>query len=196
MAFLENVIGRGERIRRQARQHPAGVAKQLIIRVVQVVTLLWLRSLANLPILAELLAWPPLREIGIEQWLTPLPGYFQTLCSLLMLVVAALAVVDGLGWVGRVYALTDERLVMVHGALVKVAQEFPLEKIEELAIVQGPLGRQLGYGDIVVRTGASGEPRVLSDVHDAMAFKHALEKARRNRDPTTASAPARAVASR
>ena len=199
MSFLDDVVGRGERVRRQERQHPAGIARRLALRVLQVVGLMWLHNLANASAITELFAWPPLRELGLEPWLTPLPSYFQSLCSLLVLAVVAWAIVDGLRWHGRLYALTDERVVVVHGAFIRVALEIPLEKIQELAIAQGPLGRQLRYGDVLIRTGAAGEARVLSDVSDAIGFKNALEKLRRGgREVAATATPAatRAVASR
>lgn len=194
MSYLDDVIARGERIRRQERQHPAFVARQLGLRLLQVLGLMWLQHLANAQVIASFLAWPPLTELGIEPWLAPLPAYFQSICSMLMLAVLAFAVIDGLRWQGRLYALTDERVVIVHGAIIKMAIEVPLEKIQELAIAQGPLGRQLRYGDILVRTAAAGEARLLVYVSDAVGFKHAIEKLRRARDPVPTPAPPRAVA--
>jgi len=94
------------------------------------------------------------------------PGLFQGF-SLLFLIAAGLwtlwRVID---WLNDFYYVTTQRVAHLEKTLglMETRTEAPLDKVQNVAIDQGPIGNMLGYGNLVVETASAARvSRVVFD---------------------------------
>lgn len=73
--------------------------------------------------------------------------------------------------------VTDARLVYKRGLIARAVGEINIDRIEGVNVLQGVLGRVLGYGRVMVRGMGVGEV-VLPPIAQPIRFKKAIEKAR------------------
>src|ERR1035437_3790617 len=74
--------------------------------------------------------------------------------------LAAILVVVGLAWIGKVYLswkaeeylITNRRVIKTEGLIAKKEGDSSLEKINDAVLKQGILGRLLKYGDLEILT--------------------------------------------
>ena len=164
-AYLQSLLGDGETIRSEARQHPMALIR-----------------FAFQPILVFLGA---MVLFGIGSWLTPdgqglfndIIRWFDTLIGLLTAGMFLLAIVwfpiQVFRWTKRRYMVTDRRVLYVDGVLRKNSADAGLSMITDVGFRQGMIGRSLGYGDLVVAT-ASNRPLHFRQIKEALAFKQAI----------------------
>jgi membrane protein YdbS with pleckstrin-like domain len=164
-AYLQSLLGGGETIRSEARQHPMALIR-----------------FALQPILVFLGA---LVLLAIGSWLTPdgtglfsdIVRWIDTLLGLLTAGMFILAILwfplQVFRWTKRRYMVTDRRVLYVDGVLRKNSVDAGLSMITDVGFRQGVLGRSLGYGDLVVAT-ASNRPLHFRQIRDALAFKQAI----------------------
>lgn len=74
-------------------------------------------------------------------------------------------------------AITNNRLVYKRGLVARQVGEMSIDRIEGVNVLQGILGRLLGYGRVAVRGMGVGEV-VLPPIEDPINFRKAIEKAR------------------
>ncbi|PJB70529.1 MAG: hypothetical protein CO093_07735 [Alphaproteobacteria bacterium CG_4_9_14_3_um_filter_47_13] len=74
-------------------------------------------------------------------------------------------------------AITNSRLIYKRGLVARYVGEMSIDRIEGVNVLQGILGRLLGYGRIMVRGMGVGEV-ILPPLRDPIAFRRAIEKAR------------------
>lgn len=108
------------------------------------------------------------------------PGWSWVNWLFLVLLVPALRIAWGfVSWRMNVYALTNRRVVEVTGVISKTVADSSLEKLTDVVLRQGPLGRVLGYGDIEVLTAAAGAGiNDLKQIRKPMQFKQAMVNAK------------------
>jgi hypothetical protein len=76
-------------------------------------------------------------------------------------------------------AVTSRRVIVKVGVLRKKTIELFLPKVESVRVEQGPLGRKLSYGDIVVRgTGGTAEP--FNNVRSPLEFRRQVQQQSEN----------------
>ncbi len=133
-------------------------------------------------------------------------GFLRTLAfwASLVLVVFGLARVGFsyiLWWVED-YAVTNQKVVKVAGLLSKRTSGAALEKINDVVMEQGPLGRILGYGTLKVATASDTTDLVYQTMRAPADFRRAMldqkvefeqADARHIADAVRASAPAPAA---
>lgn len=85
-------------------------------------------------------------------------------------------------WSDEYFAVTNVRVILVHGILTRRVDMMPLNKITDLTVNRSIMGRMLGYGTIVLES--AGQDQALSKVEhipepesiyldiSAMAFGH------------------------
>jgi len=74
-------------------------------------------------------------------------------------------------------AITNSRLIYKRGLVARYVGEMSIDRIEGVNVLQGIIGRMLGYGRIMVRGMGVGEV-ILPPLADPIAFRRAIEKAR------------------
>ncbi len=73
--------------------------------------------------------------------------------------------------------VTDIRMVYKQGLVARAVGEINIDRVEGVNVLQGMLGRILGYGRVMVRGMGVGEV-VLPPIEQPIRFKKAIEKAR------------------
>ena len=74
-------------------------------------------------------------------------------------------------------AVTNSRLIYKRGLVARYVGEMSIDRIEGVNVLQGVLGRLLGYGRIMVHGIGVGEV-ILPPLADPIGFRKAIEKAR------------------
>ena len=91
-----------------------------------------------------------------------------------------LLVVPGLIMLLRIWtteiAVTNRRLIYKRGWIARKTDEINLDRIEEVNLQQGVLGRLLGYGKVFFRGTGAGEIE-LPTLAGPLRFKRALQEA-------------------
>jgi uncharacterized membrane protein YdbT with pleckstrin-like domain len=73
------------------------------------------------------------------------------------------------------FAVTNKRVIVKIGWISRRTIEMSLTKVESIDVVQGILGRVLGYGTIlVVGTGSTKEP--FKYIDDPLGFRRAVQE--------------------
>ncbi len=74
-------------------------------------------------------------------------------------------------------AITSSRLIYKRGLVARYVGEINIDRIEGINVLQGVLGRIMGYGRILIRGMGVGEV-VLPPIADPISFRKAIEKAK------------------
>lgn len=74
-------------------------------------------------------------------------------------------------------AVTTDRLIYKRGLIARSVGELSIDRIEGVSVLQGILGRILGYGKVSIRGMGVGEV-VLPPVEDPIEFRKAVQEAR------------------
>jgi len=175
MQRIERLFGRGERARRTARQHPVGLVRSLGRRLFQ---------LALVIVAARI------------------PGWIGTLLFWVGAILVGLALFDGLRWYQTRFILTDQRLLQQRGVIGLLVVDTPLDRIDEIVLVQSILGEKLDYGTLLVKAGSADGALPPDDIESPVAFRRELEARRQARhgleshrsEPHRPAAPASASA--
>jgi Bacterial PH domain len=91
-------------------------------------------------------------------------------------IVAVLLVTRVLLWWDRLHVLTDRRVVISHGLIVRVEESLGVDRIQHTTLRQGPIGRLLGYGDIDILAAGRGQ-ETLNSIAGVRMFHAALTTA-------------------
>jgi uncharacterized membrane protein YdbT with pleckstrin-like domain len=105
-------------------------------------------------------------------------GILRTLAfwASLILVVVGVAMVgySYIQWWVEDYAVTNQKVVKVAGLLRKRTSGAALEKINDVIMEQGPLGRMLGYGTLKVATASDSTDLVYETMRKPAEFRRAM----------------------
>jgi uncharacterized membrane protein YdbT with pleckstrin-like domain len=93
-------------------------------------------------------------------------------------VLAALAVVSALGpWIRRAtseFAVTDKRVLVKIGLVLRVSLETLLSKIEAIGVDQSLMGRMLGFGTITI-VGTGGTRETFDRIASPLEFRRQVQ---------------------
>ncbi len=105
-------------------------------------------------------------------------GFLRTLAWLVSLVLIAFGLArvgfSYLLWWVEDYAVTNQKVVKVAGLLNKRTSGAALEKINDVVMEQGPLGRILGYGTLKVATASDTTDLVYQTMRAPADFRRAM----------------------
>lgn len=169
MAYLDNLLSRGEQILYVARQH-------LFVLIANLATELTLIALLVAAGVASNMAFDSARVTfgGITA-----SDLILLICVGISVVVLISGFLDYLRWTVEQYVITDRRVIQVRGLLSRRIIDTPLEKITDVEIQQPFIGRLLNFGTVTFTT-AAGEGGVhsLDRITAPLAFQQALLEAR------------------
>lgn len=117
--------------------------------------------------------------------LRPVPGALGVVA-----VVAVLLLTRLLLWWDRVHALTNRRVVIRHGIVVRIEESLGVDRIQHTTLRQGPIGRLLGYGDIDIQSAGRGQ-ETLNSIAGVRMFHAALTSVVSGGRPGGAGLPGR-----
>ena len=119
--------------------------------------------------------------------LRPVPGALGSVA-----VVAVLLLTRLLLWWDRVHALTNRRVLIRHGVIVRVEESFGVDRIQHTTLRQGPIGRLLGYGDIDILSAGRGR-ETLHGIAGVRMFHAALTSVMSGSRPGSSALPGRSA---
>ena len=145
MSYLERLLIPGETILHRARRSP------------------WPTFAA--PVAAVVLTVGAAVAIGLAA-----PG---SLVFALPLPLLALGVLGWrwLWWSRKVYLVTNHRVLKLEGVFTKSHRDASLDKINDMTLEQGLLGRLLGWGDLGISTANAAASVTFHDLQDPVEFK-------------------------
>ena len=94
----------------------------------------------------------------------PLAAHGALLPALVVLMIDGLvAAWVLLSWVLETATVTDERVIVKRGVIIRDIKVIPLNKVQDVLTTQSLLGKVLGYGSVEIATAARTENEVLVD---------------------------------
>jgi uncharacterized membrane protein YdbT with pleckstrin-like domain len=173
MAYVDELLGRGEQIIYVARQH---------------VAVLMSRMITGLVLIALLIAAGVVSNTAFSHNSSPLIARL-TASDLILIgtfIISVIVLLNILGnflrWNAEQYVLTDRRVIQITGVLSKTVIDASLSKINDVAFTQNLLGRMFDFGSIEILTGADDTSNVMEGVAEPLNFKRAMLEAKYNYD--------------
>jgi hypothetical protein len=151
MGYVQNLLGRNERIAFVTRQHWMVLLESLIVNgflsvlIAAIVTALSLLLPAAVPatLLLLVLLLVPIVRFGIRL----------------------------LNWWNEQYAITNRRVIQTEGVFNKHVIDSSLEKVNDVVLNQSALGRMLGYGDVEILTASEIGVNCFERISGPVRFK-------------------------
>ncbi len=165
MAYLEQLLGRGEHMVFTTRPH----LLVLISRVLTSVALVAVLVNAGLVARIAFGEGPIVQPIGL-----PAADVLLLLTMLVSLLVFIGLINSFLQWYSCQYAITDRRVLHTRGIWQKHNSETPLERINDVAITQTWVGRLANYGTVHILADRQQYCCQLDDIPRPIAFKRTL----------------------
>lgn len=105
----------------------------------------------------------------LTYWVTSvLSGLLKTMATYLglgvVIVCAAIVVVDLVKWRTTYFVVTTDRVIYRQGVVARTGIEIPLERISNVNFHQSIAERLLGVGDILVQSGGEDGEQTFSDI--------------------------------
>ena len=104
---------------------------------------------------------------GVAQAVAYAAGAFALLAGMILLARAFRASQDE-------FVVTDRRILRSVGVLSREHEQAPIEKIQDITVTQGLLGRMLGYGDISLETASERGTLLFPAIANPEAFRTAI----------------------
>ena len=168
MAYIDDKLGRGEKIIYVGHQH-AIVLIQAAIK--------WF----GLFLIALIAAF----FIGL-QWNTPTsqnsPDAWQNTAKIIIVIALSIVALisfvrmfwDYLVWTNDEFIITNERVIKLQGVVNKELDDSSLEKVNDVEMRQTAFGRMLGYGTIRIVTGNESGANTFNYLGNPNEFKRAM----------------------
>lgn len=172
MAYVDELLGRGESILYIARQHIFVLISRIFTELVLIGLLVAAGVVANAAFTNTTVTIGPLQ-----------PGQLILLITLVIsagLLISGL--IDYLRWNNEQYIITDRRVIQVRGVLNKEVIDSSLEKINDVELSQSWLGRIFDYGTIEVLTASESGVNAMDRIGHPLDFKRAMLEAKHQHD--------------
>jgi uncharacterized membrane protein YdbT with pleckstrin-like domain len=172
MAYVDELLGRGENVLYIARQHIFVLISRIFTELVLIGLLVAAGVVANAAFTNTNVTIGPLQ-----------PGQLILLITLVIsagLLISGL--IDYLRWNNEQYIITDRRVIQVRGVLNKGVIDSSLEKINDVELSQSWLGRIFNYGTIEVLTASESGVNTMDRIAHPLDFKRAMLEAKYQHD--------------
>jgi uncharacterized membrane protein YdbT with pleckstrin-like domain len=166
MAYIDELLGRGEQILYTGRQHMFVLVSNILAEL----------SLIAILIAAGVFSQSAFRgrEFGAMQ-----VGQLVLIgCGIISLIVLISAFLDYLRWNNEEYVITDHRVIQIRGILNKEVIDSSLEKINDIELRQSWLGRIFDFGDIEILTASDVGVNSMRKLAHPLDFKRAMLEAK------------------
>ncbi|MDZ4720537.1 MAG: PH domain-containing protein [Roseiflexaceae bacterium] len=168
MAYIDDLLARGERIRYIGRQHSFVLVSNIITEMV----------LIGLLIAAGIVSRAAFEQRSIAG--QPIGIMIMAACAVISLLVLVSAVLDFYRWNNEQYAVTDQRVIHVRGIFNKAVSDSSLEKINDVTLNQSWIGRIFDFGDLEVITGSDIGANYMRKIAHPIEFKKAMIEAKQH----------------
>jgi uncharacterized membrane protein YdbT with pleckstrin-like domain len=166
MAYIDELLGRGENILYIGRQHMFVLVSNILAEL----------SLIALLIVAGVMSQRYLINVSVAGR----QGGTVVLiaCGIISLIVLISAFFDYLRWNNEQYVVTDHRVIQIRGIFNKAVIDSSLDKINDIELRQSWVGRIFGFGDIEILTASEIGVNSLRKIADPLDFKRAMLEAK------------------
>jgi uncharacterized membrane protein YdbT with pleckstrin-like domain len=168
MAYIDELLARGERIQYTGRQH-------LFVLVSNILTEMFLIGVL---IAAGIVSQAAFQDRVIAG--QPVGSLVMTVCIVISVMVLVSAVLDYFRWNNELYVITDQRVIQVRGIFNKMVSDSSLEKINDVMLTQSWIGRIFDFGDIEVVTGSDIGVNMMQKIGHPLDFKRAMMEAKQH----------------
>lgn len=148
MSYIEELLGKNEKIVVRTRQHWMVLARSLLGNIVFALVIV---------VLAIVLAVPTAGASLLALFLLLIPG--------------ALFLRDYLAWANEEYMVTNLRVIQTEGIFNKNMIDSSLDKVNDVKFAQSFLGRIFDYGDIEILTASESGINNLHNIASPIVFK-------------------------
>jgi uncharacterized membrane protein YdbT with pleckstrin-like domain len=166
MAYIDELLGRGEQILYTGRQHMFVLVSNILAEL----------SLIAILIAAGVFSQSAFR--GREFNNMPVGQLVLIGCGVISLIVLISAFLDYLRWNNEEYVITDHRVIQIRGIFNKEVIDSSLEKINDIELRQSWLGRIFDFGDIEILTASDVGVNAMRKLGHPLDFKRAMLEAK------------------
>lgn len=166
MAYIDELLSRGERILYVGRQHTFVLVSNIITELVLIGVLI-AAGIASQAAFAN--------RVVMGQ---PVGVLVLMMCVVISLAVLVSAFLDYTRWNNEQYVVTDQRVIQVRGIFNKHVSDSSLEKINDVVLNQSWLGRMFDFGDIEIITGSDIGTSYMNRIAHPIQFKRAMMEAK------------------
>ena len=169
MAYIDELLGRGENILYIGRKH----IFVLISNILAELALIALLIAAGVISQSAFRGRPPIGNLPVGQ-------VVLIVCGVISLIVLVSAFLDYLRWNSEQYIVTDHRVIQLHGIFNKDVIDSSLDKINDVELRQSWLGRLFDFGTIEILTASDVGINQMRRIGHPLDFKRAMLDAKRN----------------
>jgi uncharacterized membrane protein YdbT with pleckstrin-like domain len=168
MAYIDELLGRGEQVVYDGRQHTFVLIGNILTEAVLIGVLIAAGVAARA-------AFPSPIVLGM-----PVGQVVLIACTLISLFVLISAVLDYFRWNNEQYIVTDHRVIQIRGIFNKDVIDSSLDKINDVELRQSWLGRIFDYGTIEILTASDVGVNEMRQIAHPIDFKRAMLDAKQN----------------
>jgi membrane protein YdbS with pleckstrin-like domain len=171
MAYIDELLGRGEQILSVARQHVFVLIGHVLMESVVIGLLIAAAVVSNRafrpgPIVANM----------------PASTFVPLACAILSLFVLISGLLDFLRWNTEQYVVTDRRVIQIRGILSKRVIDSSLSKINDIQLKQSLVGRMFNFGTVEILTASEESANVMDRIAEPLTFKRVMLEAKYNHE--------------
>jgi uncharacterized membrane protein YdbT with pleckstrin-like domain len=163
MAYIDDLLGRGERILYIGRKHTFVLVSNILTELFLIGVLI----AAGLASQAAFRGRPPISGVPVGQLVL-------IVCGIISLIVLISAILDYMRWDNEAYVITDQRVIQVRGIFNKEVIDSSLDKINDVELRQSWLGRIFDFGDIEILTASEVGINAMRKIAHPLDFKRAM----------------------
>lgn len=163
MAYIDELLGRGEQILSIARQHLFVLIGHILMESIVIGLLIAAAVVSNRafspgPVVANM----------------PASTFVPLACAILSLFVLLSGLLDYLRWNTEQYIVTDRRVIQIRGILNKRVIDSSLSKINDIQLRQSLIGRIFNFGTIEILTASDEISNVMDRIAEPLEFKRIM----------------------
>jgi uncharacterized membrane protein YdbT with pleckstrin-like domain len=171
MAFIDQLLGRGEHILYVAEQHILLLVGHIFAKF----TLIGIVVAACYKSYEAFLDDGKKRVVGLTA-----SQLFLVFGILITLYLLSSILSDYLRWNNEKYIITDRRVIQIRGAWNKTVVDSMIDRVRDVSLTQGVLGRMFDYGSIAILPASDTSFNAIGYITKPLAFKRALYDAQHN----------------
>ncbi len=162
MAYIDDKLGRGEKVIYVGHQHP-------IVLIQAAIKWFGLFLIALIAAFFIGLQWKP-----TEPWQNTAKTVLVIALSIVALISFVRMFWDYLVWTNDEFIITNERVIKLRGVINKALDDSSLEKVNDVEMRQTAFGRMLGYGTVRIVTGNESGANTFDYLGNPNEFKRAM----------------------
>ncbi len=168
MAYIDELLSRGERVRFIGHQHLFVLISNILTEMFLIAVLVAAGIVSRSAFQDRVLAGQP---VGV---------LIMLVCTVISLIVLISAVLDYFRWNNEQYVVTDQRVIQIRGIFNKSVTDSSLEKINDVMLSQTWIGRIFDFGDIEIVTGSDVGVNMMRRIGQPLEFKKAMMEAKQD----------------